>query len=185
MNRFIQDYIIRRNNFIMKRQQYINVSNKMTIEDYLNIEDKIEKFNRFFLSLGYIYCDECYTKYDFTFPALVNYLRMIDNNNYYETNLCVYLYNCYTQNIYGKSFEIEERYRGRTYEDCYFYDSDDSEAQDIPYEEFDNDDELEISKYILNFFKKHNINSNRDLQIWFDKTLDDYFNYIGMSVDVL
>lgn len=185
MDRFIKDYIIERNNNVESYDNYKKVEDVMSVEDYLKTESKRDKFGRFFISFDYIHCDECYTKYDFTFPALVNYLRMIDNNNYYETNLCVYLYDCFTENIYEKSFEIEERYRGRTYDDCLFYDSDDSEVQDIPREELDNDDELEISKYILEFFKLHNIDSNDELQTWFMKTIEDYFEYVGISIDDL
>lgn len=185
MDRFIKDYIIKRNNYIMKRNYFKEVSNKMSIDNYLKTENKHRKFIRFFFGIGHIHRDTKYGFDDYGFPALINYLKSIDNNENYDTNLLVYLYNCYDVDVYNKSFEIYERYKNKDEDDCIFYDSDDSEVQDLSYDELDDSDDLEISKYILDFFKLHNINSNNDLQTWLTKTFEDYFEYIKLDINVL
>ena len=185
MNRFIKDYIIRRNNEVKTYEKYKKVEDVMSIEDYLKTENKRDKFGRFFIGLDYIYRDTKYNNDDYEFPALINYLRMMDNVENYDVNLLFYLYDCYDSDVYNKSFEIYERYKNKDEDDCMFYDSDDSEVQDLSYDELDDSDDLEISKYILEFFKLHNINSNEELQIWLDKTIEDYFEYIKLDINVL
>ena len=185
MDYFIQEYIIRRNNEIKSYNKYKEVSDKMSIEDYLKSETKRMKFNRFFLYFRHIRRDSDYGIDNYNFIALINYLRLIDRNYNYEIELTDFLYNCYFENIYDKAFEIEEKYRNKSRDDCYFYDSDDEDARNMSEDEFDSEDELEISKYILDFFKLHNINSNEELQIWLDKTIEDYFWYIGLDINLL
>ena len=185
MKRFIQNYIIKRNNVVKTYNKYKKVENTMSIEDYLKSENKREKIGRFFIGFDYMYRDTKYNHDDNEFPALINYLRSIDNDKKYDVNLLFYLYDCYNSDVYDKSFEIYERYKDKNEDDCIFYDSDDSEVRDLSYDELDDIDDLEISKYILDFFKLHNINSNDDLQSWFTKTIEDYFEYIGLDINIL
>lgn len=186
MNRFIKDYIIERDNYIMKfEDDYLAVADKMSLEDYLKQESRDYKITRFLFGLDYSRIDIDWFPNSYNLLGLINYMKLIDSKDYYEINLIDYLNNCFDEDVYNKSFEIELKYRNKTKKDCHFYDSDDSEDQDIPREEFDDNDELEISKYILDFFKLHNINSNEDLQSWLDKTYEDYFKYIGLDINVL
>lgn len=188
MNRFIKDYIIERNNYIINNDDdYLAVADKMSLEDFLKTETEDKKIGRFFFMLDNFYPTYIVDEDDCKIFGFTGYICNQDNNDKYDSLFLQYiLNNCLdSDDVYEKLMTVVEKYKGKKYEDCNFYDSDDSEDQDIPREEFDNETELEMSSYVMEFIELHNFKTHEEINSWMMKSIDDYFEYIGLDINIL
>lgn len=188
MNRFIKDYIIRRNNFIINNEDdYLVVADKMSLEDYLKRESRDCKIGRFFFMLGYFYPTYIIEEDDCKIFGFTGYICNQDNNEKYDSLFLEYiLNNCLeSDDVYEKLMTVVKKYKGKKYEDCKFYDSDDSEDQDLPEDYFDNEIELDMSNYVMEFIELHNFKSHEEIKSWMLKSIDNYFDYLGLDVNIL
>lgn len=183
-------------NYISKRKQTIKDCEKRwenkdltdeEVEERLNKEDMLDKAYVFFFDHRYVR-DKMFDRDGFKFPGFIRYLKEFDCNCDYSFEFLNYIneqLDYKNFDIYEELLAIADRYRGRTYEDCEFYDSDGSierYAWLLPDDFYDDETEFEISKYIDDFINKHNFKNNHDIRYWWFVVTYNYFAYIGIDI---
>ena len=182
---FINKYISKRKED-EKRWENKDLTDKK-IEEKLDKKDVFDKTYIFLFHYEYVK-DEMFDRDGFKFPGFIRYLKEFDCNCDYSFEFLNYI----NEELEHKNFDIYEdliriadEYRGRTYEDCTFYDSDGSiekYAWLLPNDFYDNETEFEISKYIDDFINKHNFENNHDIRYWWFVVTYNYFAHIGIDI---